>query len=255
MIQVLSIFLLVLLFLLIRKNREVLRLERFSNSNTNLEFVHIPKNAGTSIENAAEKAGINWGFKQWTKPGVPKYGGNLFKLPGEWINSKYNVKYISKDTSRNTCFPWHEIPDNMPDKIYGKNSKTFCVVRDPYSKIVSAYKYWRGKTATKTDLNHFIQTRLPNFDKNVENMRWNSGHILPQHMYTHGKRKCEYIIRFENLDTEFGDLMKKFNITDIKLEKNNKSAKTVSVSDLDNASRELIKKAYKRDFELFNYPM
>ena len=32
-----------------------------------LKFIHIPKNAGTSIENNAYKKGILWGFKEWGK--------------------------------------------------------------------------------------------------------------------------------------------------------------------------------------------
>lgn len=255
MINIICLFLIILLYLLIKKSK----LEGFFSlsQNQQLEFVHIPKNAGTSIENAANKVGIKWGFKQWTKSGADlnNHGFNLFKMPGNWINSKYNVQHLTKNKINTNCFPWHEIPDNMPEEIYGKNVKTFCVVRDPYTKIVSAYKYWRGKTANSTDLNNFITQRLTGLDSNPEKIWWNSGHILPQNLYTHGNRKCDYIIRFENLDTEFDELMKKFNIEGVKLEKNNKSAKTVSAKDLTEESKFLIQQAYKKDFELFNYKM
>jgi hypothetical protein len=251
MIKIIALFLLILIYILIRKINKV---ERF-NSNSNLEFIHIPKNAGTSIEKAGKKVGIKWGFKQWTKHGVNNDRSNLFKIPGNWINSKYNIQHVSKNRINTGCFPWHEIPDNMPEKIFGENVKTFCVVRDPYTKIVSAYKYWRGKDANPDDLNNFIRERLTGAGRNPEKLWWNSGHILPQNLYTHGHRKCDYIIRFENLDREFNDLMKKFNINGIELDKYNKSSKQVCVNDLNLESRNLIQSAYKKDFELFNYSM
>lgn len=255
MIKVIVLFLIILFILLFKK----MKFDGFLSSYNpqELEFVHIPKNAGTSIENAANKVGIKWGFKQWTKQGADlnNHGFNLFKMPGNWINSKYNVQHLPKKKINTNCFPWHEIPDNMTKEIYSDRVKTFCVVRDPYTKIVSAYKYWRGKTANPTDLNNFISERLTDFDKYPEKIWWNSGHILPQNLYTHGRRKCDYILRFENLDAEFDDLMKKFNIQGIKLEKNNKSAKSVSSKDLSEQSKVLIQQAYKKDFELFNYDM
>ena len=175
-------------------------------------------------------------------------------MPGEWINNKYNIKKLKKNKINSDVFPWHEIPDNMPN-IYNKSIKTFCVVRDPYTKIVSAYNYWRGKNGSKNDLNKFINYNLSNVENNPEKLWFNSGHILPQNLYTHGKNKCDYILRFENLEEEFNDLMRKFNIKDIKLEKNNKSSKNVCIKDLTLESRKLIQKVYKKDFELFNYPM
>ena len=101
-------------------------------------------------------------------------------------------------------------------------------IRD--TRNFSAYKYWR--VLFYNDLNNFIQEKLT-IDEYPDKIWWNSGHILPQNLYTHGRIKCDYIIRFENLDSEFNDLMKKFNIFRfIKLEKNNKSVKNVSVEDL-----------------------
>lgn len=249
MINFILLLLLLLFFilLLLKYHRTT---EKFYSPNQ-LEFVHIPKNAGTSIENAAEKAGIKWGFKQWSKRGIDFHNFNLFKINANWYNTKYNVDYKSKDTTDSYCFPWHEVPDNFDSPIYGKEVKTFCVVRDPYDKIVSAYKYYKGKNASKEDLNNFIREKLLQF----KDPRWNSGHILPQYLYTHGKKKCDYILRFENLNEDFDKLMKKFNINNIKLEKDNKSSKKLCKDDLTEESKHLIRKAYKQDFELFNYKM
>ena len=40
--------------------------EGFSKNN-NLKFLHIPKNAGTSIENIGKEQNILWGFQEWER--------------------------------------------------------------------------------------------------------------------------------------------------------------------------------------------
>jgi hypothetical protein len=208
-----------------------------------LKFIHIPKNAGTSIENSAIKKNIKWGFKEWSKTDCNISNPiDIFKCKGKWINLNNN-----KETNHNKCFPWHQIPDELHS--FYENDELFCVVRNPYSKLVSAYNYSHGKNANKEHLNKFIKQKLENFDKNKY---WNGCHILPQHYYTHGKRKCDIILKYENLDKEFNDLMKKNNLN-LSLPKNNTSRKNVSVKDLNKESIKLINKVYDKDFKLFNY--
>ena len=204
-----------------------------------LKFIHIPKNAGTSIENSAKTKNILWGFKEWTKLNT----NNVWKSNKPWFNLN-KKKHIKNNSS---CHPWHKIPDNL--KEFYKDDELFCVVRNPYSKIVSSYNYANGKGANKKHLNEFIKNKLEDFDKNKY---WNGCHILPQHYYTHGKIKCNHILRYENLDKEYYDLMKNNNLN-LKLPKNNISRKNVSTKDLNAESIKLINKAYDKDFKLFNY--
>lgn len=209
-----------------------------------LKFIHIPKNAGTSIENIAKKKNIEWGFLEWIKKGY-KTGSNIFKIQTPWIYKPNNKEY---DIQSN-CFPWHQIPDELGREFIDKDDELFCVVRNPYTKIVSAYKY-SHKNPTKKGLNEFIKDKLNNFEKNKY---WNGCHILPQHLYTHGKIKCNHILKFENLKPEFDSKMKEFNL-DLQIEKvDNKSNSKLSMKDLDTESKKLIYKIYKKDFKLFNY--
>jgi len=220
-------------------------IEKFS-----LKFVHIPKNAGTSIENVALKNNIHWGFRDWSKKdkddNLIENSWDSITQSGKWINRTTN------DSIQNNmgCYPWHKTPDELGNTIYKDDDDLFCVVRNPYDKIISAYKYNNGKNATKEGLNNFIKEKLTNFEKNE---RWNGCHILPQYKYTHGKIKCKHILKFENLDKEFEELNTKFNIEHVKLNKNNKSKSKLNVDDLTPQSKELIYSVYKKDFELFGY--
>lgn len=209
-----------------------------------LRFIHIPKNAGTSIENAALKENIKWGFREWTKKKDEK-SKNIFKNKNPWKNV-----YNNKSPKIRRCFPWHVNYGSLGNNFLEKDDTTFCVVRNPYTKIVSAYKYAHGKKISKEDLNKFIKNKLSNFEKHTY---WNGCHILPQYKYTHEGVKCDNILRFENLDNEFEELLKKNELPNIKLPKNNKSVTNLSYKDLDRESLDLINTVYDKDFKYFNY--
>lgn len=210
-----------------------------------LRFIHIPKNAGTSIENAASKQNIHWGFKEWTKDEDKNNKKNIFKNKNPWKNIHNNKTYKTKK-----CFPWHVNYADLGDNFLDKDDTTFCVVRNPYTKIVSAYKYAHGKNSSKEGLNKFIKSKLGKFEKNEY---WNGCHIMPQYKYTHEGVKCENILSFENLDNEFEELLKNNDLPNIKLPKNNKSVNKLSEKDLNRESIDLINKVYHKDFEYFNY--
>ena len=210
-----------------------------------LKFIHIPKNAGTSIENAAEKHNIYWGFKEWTKKDHKK-NENIFNNKNPWINV-----YNKKQPPKGLCFPWHRNYGELGPDFLKKDDKTFCVVRNPYTKIVSAYKYAYGNESSKKGLNEFIKNKLTNFEKNKFS---NGCHILPQYKFTHEKIKCDNILKFENLEKEFDLLMKKNNLEKLKLTNDNHTSKIkLSYKDLDDESIKLINKVYDKDFKLFNY--
>lgn len=239
------VIILLIIFLIKNKNKE------FFNSNYNLKFVHIPKTAGTSIENAALKHNIKWGFRDWTKKdeneNLIKDPNNCFNLNKPWINISTN--YTSN--KNNMCYPWHIPPSMLNRKVYKENDKLFCVVRNPYDRIVSEYKKHQSKNISKDELNKFIKNNINN--TNIYNNDFKC-HLIPQYKYTHGNIKCDHILKFENLDNEFKELMDKYNLSHIKLDKHeNKSSNKLNKYDLTKESKEIIYNIYKKDFELLKY--
>lgn len=109
--------------------REVVLLDKEEKSHSGpkhdkLEFVHIPKTAGTSIEEMGAKAGIAWGACKFFHCNLP---------PNTTRPNKAKWECYNKD-----IVPWHCPPMMFKAGInMYENSTTFAVVRNPYSRITS----------------------------------------------------------------------------------------------------------------------
>lgn len=193
-----------------------------------VEFIHIPKNAGTTIENIGKKSGVKWGrFK-------PEHQ-NFLNDP--------------------ICNYWHVPPVYFNKGSFYDTDNTFCVIRDPFSRIISEYAY-RHKDDPNMDnaknLNAWIREVLT--EENVKRGKFDC-HLLPQSEYIYDDvadvYTCDNILRFEHLEADFNNLMSKENY-DLKLtEKSNKTNFNLRKSDIDESNVKLIERLYARDIELW----
>ena len=219
-------YILILLFIIIIIFLYFYRISKLKYK-TNLQFIHIPKNAGTTIENVGDKHNIKWG--------------------------RFNDD-LKNYTDFNECTYWHTPPSKFNKNSYYNLNKTFCVYRDPYERIVSEFKYRNNsKTLKKEDLNNWIQNDLPNLfkQKYLKNC-----HIIPQYDFIfdeNGNKTCDIILDFDNLNNDFNNLMKDYNYN-VKLNnlKLNSSNSNLTVNDLDENSKKIINKLYKDDFKIKN---
>ena len=181
-----------------------------------LKFIHITKCAGTTIEDLGKENGINWG--------------------------RYDKDYGW----------WHGI---FPQKSKSLKDKYdwFMVVRNPYDRILSEYYCkWGGKG--KVD--NFTKEEFNNFLINNINKRCITGHHYTE-QYKYLDKSCKItILKYENLEEEFNNLMKSYSI-DLKLNKhsNKCSEKKFKVSDFSLELVRLINKVYEKDFKEFRYRM
>lgn len=220
-----------------------------------LKFVHITKTGGTSIEELGQKYGHHWG-----KFDI-EYRDALYKNPNirkkkDWYH--YPIRYIPKKELSNLK----------------KKYDFFTVVRNPYSRVVSEYYCeWGGyprvpPSDDKKQFNKDIHDSLLNMKQWIEEIKEGKsspimhGHNIPEYLFVYdesGRKIVKNVIYFEDLDNQFNDLMKKYNVN-IHMNKNfkkNPSRTNVKVKftedDLSKENIKLINEIYAQDFQRFKY--
>jgi len=243
-------------------------------------FIHIPKTAGSSIEEIL-------------------YLNNYKESRPQKILKKYQHSDILKTEYR---FLKHLSKHHLPLSVYKpilehrikNNYHLFAVVRNPYERIISDFRFWVSQFYPQhQDSSNYqfkklcmeIKRIIPNLKINSENL--NSfvhyvlgddhykfsvldGHLIPMHQYTHkaikvskNPNKWKYIsfcrvLKFENLDQDFNKLIKELylriplNSTKNTVHNKSKGMK-LTPQELDLESRQLIKRRYSVDFKLFKY--
>jgi hypothetical protein len=191
-----------------------------------LKFIHIPKNAGTSIEELGKKLNLTWG----------KYD--------------YSNLDLREKLSEIPCCYWHNY-------LFKNNNNVdyFCIIRNPYDRIKSEYFYRKNKNQVfNLSMNLWIKKFLKNNTKNIYDC-----HLVPQYNYIFdkdGNKKIKHVLRLDNnLNKNLKKLLEKYNINmdTYDFEEKNKSKKNKDSISKDNIK--LINEYYKKDFEYFKFKM
>lgn len=217
-----------------------------------LVFLHIPKNAGTAIEDSAHNAGISW--------------GRYMDFEGCSLGADICVA------------KWHTPPGLLQGINIYTSSKVFCVVRNPYARAVSEYQYFAshpefqdqyggapvpGKLCSAEGLNSFLGFVLKEYLRGQVHL--GMCHILPQSHYiwappngTTGAQEqtCTEVLRLEEFPRAFNDLMKRYGYNNVKLPEHhvNKAAcGALTANDLSTNVKSLMRQVYAEDFRQLGY--
>lgn len=198
-----------------------------------LQFLHIPKTAGQSIEVQGSQSNTHWGrldkrlgcSHQTAGPAGPECA-----LPG------------------GRCSMWHVPPalDPVLAKSY-EHCETFCVVRHPVARFESQHQWWTHR-CNSSDMLTFAQRSL----KEAETRPYiQDCHLVPQAVYVgKGRRWCQHVLKFETLLHDFRNLMSRFGINaDMTVHENHGKCN----ADLPNEGRALVEKFYAADYDAFGY--
>lgn len=185
-----------------------------------LRFIAIPKTGGTSVE----MYGKRHGYQAW---------GSFHTCP---------LQHCSADL-------WEYNPD-----------QTFCIVRNPYDRVLSA-ALWRG-VKTPSELNDWVQNTVGMAWKNRDK---EDNVVLPSHAYvvsTYGELKCKHVLHTERLSLEFcefiGSRCPEFDRAACReemqhLPNNVNLLQHLSVTDFSDSSMSVINDIFQIDFQLFSY--
>ena len=207
--------------------------DNFTNSEgKHLEYVHIPKNAGTSIENLGNRFGIKWG--------------------------RFNTNYGSTCDKCN-YYIWHTPCFRMDDNV-----DYFTTIRNPYDRIISEFYYVNGGKLKRGELGEdkHINIFYKWFDEAIEKYNKNDTaygcHLMPQsnYVYDGGNQRIKHLIYMDkDMNTNLQNLFNEYNLKiDVnEFENNNTTKKEFNKKDLCRECLNKIYNFYRIDFDNFGY--
>lgn len=208
-----------------------------------INFIHIPKNAGTAIEEAGHASSILWG--------------------------KHSMNGLQYMEGKKICVKWHVPPQYLEDEAMltrYRNSDNFCVVRHPFDRAVSEYLYLLGvpwgsnfsnylyeePECTPAGLNHFLRREIEEMEASPFRL---DCHMLPQSKYVwgdDGHQWCNTVLRMDNLSKSFNSLMEEDDVqarmTPSIVNGAGRCGQTLGTNSLWASTKDLLYEAYKDDF-------
>lgn len=195
-------------------------------------FVHIPKTGGQSVELVFLEA---------------------HKL--RWRSRNDLLLRHSTDRSRGPSRLAHLYAHEYSDHGYidaadFRKYFKFAIVRDPYQRLMSEYRY--RKSWQRMSIDQFLAVTFDN--------DWSDSarHLVPQVKYlkdAQGGMLVDEIVRFENLTAELAPVFRRIFGEDRELpHRNSSKSGSGTVADLTKAQMKVITEKYAADFEAFGYP-
>ena len=183
----------------------------FEEFHTKVVFYRIPKNAGTSICTHLSHV-------------------NLLNFHKRDLRAKF------KD-------PTYIKPDEFKDALVGNNLRnyfSFCVVRNPWDRVVSAY---------------FSSNKEDSFSEFCKKGAENHFGIGKQIDWTTGKYPPNKILFFEDVNKQFSDMIQNHGILNVhfKLPHKNKTEHDHYSKYYDSETKKIVSDVFKDDIKAFGY--
>ena len=195
-------------------------------------FIHIYKNAGSSITEALKpliakewRWKINLIFRKLKVPGL-----NLQPFPAH-VYTQEVIDQLGKD---------------IFDSYF-----SFAIVRNPWDWQVSLFKYMQKE---KRNYQHELASKFQSFDEYIEWRCAEEVRFQKDFIYSsEGELLVDFVGRFENLEQDFAEICQRIGVPSIQLPKINVSNTKPYRSFYNDKTREMVRAAFEPDISLFNY--
>jgi hypothetical protein len=177
---------------------------------------------------------------------IPKTGGTSIL---HWIKNNFEYQKISAKHA--TIFQW--------EKTIGHSANYFCVVRNPYHRILSWYHY-QGKMLNykkikkskfnRTEVKKLYESGINNAFNDIPNCMFNNYILKPQTRFF--RSDINFVLKQENLETDFKKIQD-FTKCYKPLPFVNKSKNNNNISVLNDNTKYKIGLWYKKDFYHLGY--
>ena len=214
------------------------------NNSKNFIFVHVPKAAGTSVTNALSK---------YTTYRDLEIGGTHF---GEQIQPAYKKRFgLGKHT------PASGIRSIIGQEVW-QNMFTFSIVRNPYDRVVSTYRFLNKWEGTPEKIKIELQ-KFKNINDYILSDMWEESDgpdfiFKPQTFWLtdvndRSKVMVDFVGKLESLDDDLNYIMSVIEGKKLEVVKSPKLNTTEGSFKLNEPSVEKINNYYARDFKFFGY--
>lgn len=217
----------------------------------NLLFVHIPKNAGRSIEAAllGSTGSPDDGRRSWS---------NRLATGAQRCTAAVGVRERLIGTLDVTVAAQHltfaeiELLGLLPADQFA-HCRRFSVCRNPFDRAVSSVFHFCGKPQDQLDFERALSRwldRTPRDHNELAHRRTQAAYLLD----SRGQPAVPHVLRFERLAGDFKQLMAELRLDNVSLAWRGKSRRARSHRDYFSASaRRAVERAYAEDLDQFGY--
>tara|TARA_Y100000591_G_C21743897_1_gene650850 strand:- start:449 stop:1084 length:636 start_codon:yes stop_codon:yes gene_type:complete len=198
-------------------------------------FLHIYKTGGKTVKDALlqNQEPTPLPLKIYNNT-FGKFGLRKYYLPHQMLNSHIRAVDYKKYLGEENFNQYYK----------------FTIVRNPYDWQVSLYHFMREKK------DHFQHDLIMSMTFK-EYIKWRCAEDLKLQSYfiydDEGNKLIDYLGKFENLANEINHVASKNGLHVAEVKKLGASKRTDFRDYYDNETKELIKKHFEKDFELFGY--